>query len=106
MVLLQARNQLHGGAQGVLPGHRGANYRRCIKRSWRRRRRRNNGTIGLTIYSPWPRWSKHGISAKEYHELMTDKIDDVPESRFKALEEIEREKVKIAKEYNKRVMEK
>jgi hypothetical protein len=37
---------------------------------------------------------------------MTDKIDDVPESRFKALEEIEREKVKIAKEYNKRVMEK
>jgi hypothetical protein len=37
---------------------------------------------------------------------MTDKIDDIPESRFKALEEIEREKVKIAKEYNKRVMEK
>jgi hypothetical protein len=37
---------------------------------------------------------------------MMDKIDDVPESRFKALEEIEREKIKIAKAYNKRVMEK
>jgi hypothetical protein len=37
---------------------------------------------------------------------MMDKIDDVPESRFKALEEIEREKVKIAKENNKRVVEK
>jgi hypothetical protein len=43
---------------------------------------------------------------KEYHELMTDKIDDIPKSRFKALEEIERKKVKIAKAYNKRVMEK
>jgi hypothetical protein len=37
---------------------------------------------------------------------MTDKIDDIPKSRFKALEEIERKKVKIAKAYNKRVMEK
>jgi hypothetical protein len=41
----------------------------------------------------------------EYHELMMDKIDDVHESRFKALEEIEKEKIKIAKAYNKRVME-
>jgi hypothetical protein len=45
------------------------------------------------------------LSAKECHELMMDKIDDVPKSQFKALEEIEREKVKIAKAYNKRVME-
>jgi hypothetical protein len=30
---------------------------------------------------------------------MMDKIDDVPESRFKALEEIEKEKIKIAKAY-------
>jgi hypothetical protein len=30
------------------------------------------------------------LSAKEYHELMMYKIDDVPESQFKALEEIER----------------
>jgi hypothetical protein len=35
---------------------------------------------------------------------MMDKIDAAPKSRFKALEEIEKEK--IAKAYNKRVMEK
>jgi hypothetical protein len=35
-----------------------------------------------------------------------DKVDESPESRLKALEEIEKEKVKIAKTYNKRVMEK
>jgi hypothetical protein len=46
------------------------------------------------------------LSPKEYHELMMDKTDDVPESRFKALEEIEKEKIKIAKSYNKRVIEK
>jgi hypothetical protein len=46
------------------------------------------------------------LSAKEYHELMMNKIDDVPKSRFKGLEEIEREKVKIAKAYNKHVVEK
>jgi hypothetical protein len=44
------------------------------------------------------------LSAKEYHELMMDKIDDVHKSRFKALEEIEMEKIKIAKTYNIRVM--
>jgi hypothetical protein len=44
------------------------------------------------------------LSTKEYHELMMDMIDDVPESRFKALEEIQ-EKIKIAKVYNKRVIE-
>jgi hypothetical protein len=37
---------------------------------------------------------------------MMDKIDDIPKSRYKALEEIEKEKIKIAKVYNKRVMEK
>jgi hypothetical protein len=33
------------------------------------------------------------LSAKEYHELMMDKIYDVHESRFKALEEIEKENI-------------
>jgi hypothetical protein len=37
---------------------------------------------------------------------MMDKVDEDPESRLKALEEIEKEKVKIAKAYNKRVVEK
>jgi hypothetical protein len=46
------------------------------------------------------------LSAKEYHELMMDKIDDVHKSQFKALKEIEKEKIKIAKAYNKCVMEK
>jgi hypothetical protein len=53
------------------------------------------------------RVTKHGsLSAKEYHEFMMDRIDDVPESWFKALKLIEKEKIKIAKAYNKRVMEK
>jgi hypothetical protein len=46
------------------------------------------------------------LSAKEYHELMMDKIDNVPKIQFKALEEIGREKVKIAKACNKHVVEK
>jgi hypothetical protein len=45
------------------------------------------------------------LSAKEYTELMMDKLDEAPKSRLKALEEIEKEKVKIAKAYNKRVVE-
>jgi hypothetical protein len=45
------------------------------------------------------------LSAKEYTELMMDKVDEAPESRLKSLEEIEKEKVKIAKTYNKRVVE-
>jgi hypothetical protein len=45
------------------------------------------------------------LSAKEYIKLMMDKVDEAPENRLKALEEIEKEKVKIAKAYNKRVRE-
>jgi polynucleotide 5'-kinase involved in rRNA processing len=44
------------------------------------------------------------LSAKEYTKLMMDKVDEAPKSWLKALEEIEKEKVKIAKAYNKRVM--
>jgi hypothetical protein len=46
------------------------------------------------------------LSAKEYTELMMDKVDEAPESQLKALEEIEKEKVKIAKAYNKHVVKK
>jgi hypothetical protein len=46
------------------------------------------------------------LSAKEYTELMMDKVDKAAESQLKALEEIEMEKVKISKAYNKRVVEK
>jgi hypothetical protein len=45
------------------------------------------------------------LSAKEYQELMMDKVDEVPKSQFKVLEEIAKEKIKIAKAYNKHVME-
>jgi hypothetical protein len=46
------------------------------------------------------------LLAKEYIELMMDKVDEAPESRLKALEEIEREKLQIAKAHNKHVVEK
>jgi hypothetical protein len=46
------------------------------------------------------------LSAKEYTELMMDKVEESSESQIKALEEIVKEKVKIAKAYNIRVMEK
>src|SRR3954469_18596239 len=37
---------------------------------------------------------------------MMDRIDEVPEKRLKALQEIEKEKSRIAKAYNKKVKEK
>jgi hypothetical protein len=53
-VLLQAKGQLHGGAQGVLPIHKNADYKRCAKESWPRKKKRKSGTIDLTIYNPRP----------------------------------------------------
>jgi hypothetical protein len=50
--------------------------------------------------------SQDYLLAKEYTELMMDKVDEAPESRLKTLEKIEKDKVKIAKAYNKRVVEK
>jgi hypothetical protein len=47
-VLLQAKGQLHDGAQGVLPRHKNADCERSIKESWLRKSR----TIGLTVYGP------------------------------------------------------
>jgi hypothetical protein len=50
------------------------------------------------------RISKQGVlSAEEYIESMMDNIDNLPESQFRALEEIEKEKIRLAKAYNKRV---
>jgi hypothetical protein len=45
------------------------------------------------------------LSAKEYHELMMDKIDDIPKANLKRWKR-ENEKIKIAKAYNKRDVEK
>jgi hypothetical protein len=46
------------------------------------------------------------LSAQDYVESMFNRIDEVPESRFRALHEIEKEKLRVAKAYNKKVREK
>jgi hypothetical protein len=45
------------------------------------------------------------LSAVEYADAMMEMIDEVPEGRFKALQEIEK-KLKIAKAYNRKVKKK
>jgi hypothetical protein len=49
-VLLQAKGQLHGGAQGVLPRHKNADCKRCVKESWPRKKKRKSGIIVIIIY--------------------------------------------------------
>jgi hypothetical protein len=51
-VLPQAKGWLHGGAQGVLPRHKNADCKRCVKESWLRKKKRKSMNIGLIIYSP------------------------------------------------------
>jgi hypothetical protein len=46
------------------------------------------------------------FSAIDYHNLMLDRLDEVSDERVKALGEIERDKLRVAKAYNKRVKEK
>jgi hypothetical protein len=46
------------------------------------------------------------LSTVDYHNLMLDKLDEVSDERVKALGEIERDKLRVAKAYNKRVKEK
>jgi hypothetical protein len=43
------------------------------------------------------------VSVEEYNDLMMDEIDDLTESRLRALREIEKEKLQVAKVYNKKV---
>jgi hypothetical protein len=42
----------------------------------------------------------------DYHNLMLDRLDEVLDERVKALGEIERDKLRVARAYNKRVNEK
>jgi hypothetical protein len=51
-VLLQAKGQLHGGAQGVLPRCKNADCEICIKESWPRKKKMKSRTIGLTVNGP------------------------------------------------------
>jgi hypothetical protein len=46
------------------------------------------------------------LSTVDYHNLMLDKLDEVLDERVKALGEIERDKLSIARAYNKKVKEK
>jgi hypothetical protein len=52
-VLLQAKGQLHGGAQGVLPRHKKHILQNMRQRELAERKKyRKSGTIGLTVYGP------------------------------------------------------
>jgi hypothetical protein len=46
------------------------------------------------------------LSTVDYHNLMLDRLDGVSDERVKALGEIERDKLRVAKSYNKRVKKK
>jgi hypothetical protein len=46
------------------------------------------------------------LSAVDYHNLILDRLDEVSDERVKALGKIERDKLRAAKAYNKRVKEK
>jgi hypothetical protein len=46
------------------------------------------------------------LSAVDYHNLMLDQLDEVSDERVKALGEIERDKLRVAIVYNKRVKKK
>jgi hypothetical protein len=45
------------------------------------------------------------LSAIDYHNLMLDRLDEASNERIKALGEIERDKLRVARAYNKRVKE-
>ena len=49
---------------------------------------------------------QNDLSAVMYHDLMMDNIDEVTNVRLKALKEIEKDKVRVAKAYNKKIKSK
>jgi len=46
---------------------------------------------------------QNDLSAVDYHDLMMDNIDEVTDNRLKALKEIEKDKLWVARAYNKKV---
>jgi hypothetical protein len=46
------------------------------------------------------------LSVIDYHNLMLNRLDEVSDERIKALGEIERDKLRVARAYNERVNEK
>ena len=61
------------------------------------------GKVNLDAY----RLAKQNdLSAIDYYNSMMDNIDEVTDKRMKALEEIEKDKVWVARAYNKKVKDK
>jgi hypothetical protein len=61
--------------------------------------------VGVNLDALWiTRQNK--LSVVNYYNLMLDRLDEVSDERGKALGEIERDKLRVAKAYNKRVKEK
>ena len=46
---------------------------------------------------------QNDLAAVDYHDMMMDNIDDVTDKRLKALKEIEKDKLRVARTYNKKV---
>ena len=46
------------------------------------------------------------LSADDYHNIMVDESEDLVQSRLRALEKVTRDKERIAKQYNKKVVPK
>jgi hypothetical protein len=46
------------------------------------------------------------LSVVDYHNLMLDRLDEVSDERVNAIGEIERDKLRVARAYNKRVNKK
>ena len=46
---------------------------------------------------------QNDLSTVDYHDLMMDNIDEVTDKRLKALKEIEKDKLRVARGYNKKV---
>jgi hypothetical protein len=49
---------------------------------------------------------QNDLSIVDYHDLMMDNIDDVTGKRLRALKEIEKDKLRVALAYNKKVKNK
>ena len=46
---------------------------------------------------------QNDISVIDYHDLMMDNIDEVTDNHLKALKDIEKDKLRMARAYNKKV---
>ena len=46
---------------------------------------------------------QNDLFAVDYHDLMMDNIDEVSDKRLQALKKIEKDKLRVARAYNKKV---